>query len=220
MRPRPIVVFSALFLAIALPLRSPADPPTTSPAYDLSSPPAAAASFARAADSTDAPALRAMMVANTDPQRNLADALADFIIAARRLAATSRARWPTQSALPNPAAAPINQDADHATINQPGLPGTLSFRRTGNRWLLDPADFLAPDSTEPADDATATAQSELLHQLTVALDDVAADIAADHYRTADDAESAVRQKLRAVVGRTYRHRVPATAPTTAQSPAR
>jgi hypothetical protein len=189
---------------------------------DLSSPKAAARSLYQAVDRSDAQAIREVLHTETDQQRQLADAFAEFLVSSKRLAETAKAKY-------GAAADPFVQGAvaaeDIARIESaevqeesPGvasiaLPGMLKasrFRRgEDGKWRLIITDFAgaAPERIQ--------SQIAMTRDLTGVFDEVSESIQAGRYPTADDAEAALQDRTNNVMMRALRAATrPATAPAT------
>jgi len=95
-------------------------------------------------------------------------------------------------------AATVNQAGDAATLDVPGQPRPMSFRRQDGQWKLVIADFAG---VRPENVAK---QIQLVRMMTEAMDESARDIAAGKYKTAEDATGAIQKTMHEVMLNFYR----------------
>jgi hypothetical protein len=192
-----------------------ADAPTTRHvAVDLTTPKAAVRTMFAAVETADSSALRNSFFASTDTERDLVTAYAELIVAARHLRDAARDKFaPDNAAPPNPAMirdgslpggpgpedeqeiarATVQIHGDTATVQLPNRPTLIELRQTDGQWRIDLADYAA---VQPAQ---LTEQAEVNHDLAAALDEASEEITAGKYASAQEAESAIQQKIHAVI---------------------
>jgi hypothetical protein len=171
-----------------------------------------------AAESADGSALRDSFFAATDTQRDLITAYSELIVATRHLRDAARDKFAPDNAggnapAPNPAMirdgttpgspAPADQqqldsaqvqiDGDTATVQLPDRTQPIKLRRSDNLWRIDLADYA---SVQPAQLAE---QTQVNHDLAAAFDEETDEINAGKYASAQEAESAIQQKIHAVI---------------------
>ena len=208
MKPLPLLL---LLLTLAPPLRaadvSPATsaPAAASAARDLSSPKAAAKSLFNAISAGDRDGIRAALYASNGAQAELADAMADFITANKRLGDAARAQYgkagdPIGRGMLDPMdlsridSATVKQSAeDAATLEVPSQPRPMSFRRQDGQWKLVVTDF---GGAQPQNIAR---QTKLVSMLAGAVNECAADVAAGKFATPDAATAAIQSRLHGVL---------------------
>src|SRR5450432_2943907 len=170
---------------------------------DTSTPKAAVKSLYAAVQRADAAAIRQLLVVQTDPGQQLIGAYADMILAGRRLGDVVQHKFPGASSafsqgtfLPEDAAridaADVSIDGDLAKVKFPDHPPPITLQRSGGGWRI---------VVEESDDTPKhrADQLALLHSMTDALNKSADEIDADKYPTVEEAESAVKDRMGAVV---------------------
>lgn len=206
-----LVIGVALGLSGNAPAQQPV-PATTRAALDLSNPQAAAKSIFRAVEANDAMSLRVILYAATPQEKELAGAMADFVVAAKNMADAARARFGADadkmtqrmispSELNRLDGAKVEINEDNAVLRPKGEGRKMHFRKDGEGWKLVINDFATG----------APQQVATLKAVKLALDQARAEIAAGKYATAQDAEAAIQQKLYAVIIDLYGEE-PATRP--------
>jgi hypothetical protein len=181
-----------------------AAPAATSPAQDLSSPKAAAKSLFNAISTGDRDGIRAALYAAGSAQAELADAMADFIAANKRLGDAARAKFgkagdPIGRGMLDPAdlarldAATVKENGDAATIEVPSQPRPMSFRKQDGQWKLVVTDF---GGAQPQN---IQRQTKLVSMMAQAVEDSAQDITAGKFATPDAAVAAIQSRLHGVM---------------------
>jgi hypothetical protein len=185
---------------------------------DLSTPISAVRTMLAAAESADGSALRDSFFAATDTQRDLITAYSELIVATRHLRDAARDKFAPDNAggnapAPNPAmirdgttpgspapedqqqldSAQVQIDGDTATVQLPDRTQPIKLRRSDNLWRIDLADYA---SVQPAQLAE---QTQVNHDLAAAFDEETDEINAGKYASAQEAESAIQQKIHAVI---------------------
>lgn len=187
-----------------------------SDALDLSSPKSAAKSLYEAVDRGDADAIRQILLAQSDPQRDVADAFARLILSSKNLADAAKKRYGgaadaiAQGALPMSEieqldTAIVKETGDTATLQTKAMIKPMTFRRTAAGWQVEVADLTAaPDKV--------AAQVTLTRDFADVFARIADDINAGKLATVQDAETAIQQQINEVMVRAARTNPPATRP--------
>ena len=178
---------------------------------DRSTPKAAAVSLFNAITAGDRDAVADSFFAAGDDQRELATAMADVIVAGKKLGDAAKAEFGGAAADPigrgmlDPAdlekledATVLNTAADAAVMTVPGQPRPMSFRKQGAQWKLVVTDFGGAAADNVAK------QTRLIRAMANAIDAAAADIAAGKHKTTEEATFAIQQSLHQVMLRFYR----------------
>lgn len=189
-----------------------AQPATTQHiAVDLSTPVAAVQTMLSAQTAADTAALREVFYANSDADRDQVTAWAEVIAAGRRLRDAARDKFAPEP--PGPAAAGISRDGilgggagaadqpsvanaqvqidgDTATVQLVDRPNPIRLRMTDHQWRIDLSAFVG---TSPAE------QLDVNRQLAAAFNEAAGEIAEGKYASAQEAESAVQQKIHNII---------------------
>ena len=177
---------------------------------DRSTPKSAAIALYKAVNAADRDGVAASFYAANSEQRNLADAMADVIVAGKKLGDAAKAKFgkaadPIGRGMLDPAdlskleEATVKETAeDAATITVPGQPRPMSFRKQGGQWKLVVTDFggAAPQNIAK--------QTRLVQQMAAAIDAGAADVAAGKFKTPEEATNAIQQSLHLVMLSFYR----------------
>lgn len=216
-----VVLMSAQFSGAQL-------PSTQHVVADLTTPKAAVQTMFAAVEMADGSALRDSFFASTQAERDLVTAYAELIVAARHLRDAARDKFAADNAAaPNPALirdgsvpgapgpedqpqldnAQVQIDGDVATVQLPNQPKPIKLRRTDNLWRIDLADYAAVQPDQLGE------QTEVNHGLATALEDTTDEINAGRYASAQEAESAVQQKIHSVIAPQLKN-LATTAPTT------
>jgi hypothetical protein len=179
---------------------------------------AAMTAFYDALEAGDAAAVRDSFHTTTDAERDLADAFAAQLTAARALGEAAKAKFaatgdalskglPTRDEKAKLASAEVSVNGDTAMIKLAGQARPLHvLRSAGGRWQLSIADYAGatPDNV--------AGQVAVLRDMATAFNTVAADIAADKYPNAPEAQRALQSKLQSVMFNTLRKHPPTTLP--------
>jgi hypothetical protein len=213
------VVLTALQTA---PAPAPASAP---PEISLATPKSAARSLYAAVERSDEAALREIFFAEDDDQRQLAGAYAHLMVQAKRLADAAKRKFPgaseglaqgvvTAEQIAQLEQAAVEEKGDTAIV-RPTTRGAkeMVFRKTAGGWRLVLTD-LAGASKDGV-----TEQITVVSDLATAISETADDLAADKFASAQEAETALRTKVNAVVTRAVKTNPPTTAPA-ATSPSR
>lgn len=185
---------------------------------DLSSPTAAARSLFEAVDRGDEAAIREILFAEDDRQREIAGAYATLVVSAKRLADAAQKRYGdsadaiARGALPDVEiqgldAAVVKEAGDTATLQTPTMPRAMRLRRTDAGWkVLTEDPDIPPDRVAP--------QVSLTRDIAAAMSEVADEIAAGKYPAVQEAESAISQRINEAITRRVKTHPPSTQPTT------
>lgn len=204
---RAVTYLLGLIIALAVPATGAAGAAQTVP--DSDSPREAARYLFTAIYSGDREGIASLLFAENDAQRELVGAMAGFIVAGKGLGDAAREKFgaagdPIGRGMLDPGdlskidQATVKVTGDAATLDIPGQTRPMSFRRQDGSWRLVVTDFggAAPENL--------ARQIALIHLLTEAVDGAAAEIAAGKFKTADDAATAVQQRLSAAMLKSYR----------------
>ncbi|MEA2707752.1 MAG: hypothetical protein QOF78_353 [Phycisphaerales bacterium] len=187
--------------------------PTTAaaaPEPDRSSPKAAAVSLFNAITAGDRDAVADSFYADTDERRALATAMADVVVSGKKLGDAAKEKFgksgdPIGRGMLDPAdlskideATVIETAADAAVMTVPDQPRPMSFRKQDGQWKLVVTDFGAAAPQNVAK------QTRLVRAMADAISTAAADIAADKYKTPEEAAFAIQQSLHQVMLSFYR----------------
>lgn len=194
------------------PVTAPATTTTTAPAAapDWSTPKAAAVTLFNAITAGDRDAVAAAFFATDDGERALATAMADVIVAGKKLGNAAQEKFgaagdPIGRGMLDPGDLAKIEDAtvletapDAAVMTVPGQPRPMSFRKQDGDWKLVVTDFAgaAPENLAK--------QTRLVGAMAHALDAAATDIAAGKYKTTEEATFAIQQSLHQVMLSFYR----------------
>ena len=164
-----------------------------------------------AVSAADAGTLKRVFFTDTPQSADLASAYANLIVSARRLRESVRLKYSADT--PNPAmvrdgttpgsappeqaaqlaAATVEIDGDTATVHIPDRPMPIKLRMVVGNWLIDLADFAAANPQQLSE------QAEIDHSLATVMQETADEITAGKYASAQEAESAIQQKIHAVI---------------------
>jgi hypothetical protein len=190
-------------------------------AADPAGPKAALKQFYEAMEAGDPAAVRASFYTAGDDEKALADAFADQLTAARALGEAAKTKFaasgdalskglPLRDEIARLDSADVTVDGDNATIKLAGQARPLRLSKAEGRWQILIADYAG------ATPANVAAQTAVLKDMAAALNAVAADITADKFPSATEAQRALQQKLQAVLFNSLTKHPP----TTAAAPAR
>lgn len=191
-------VLLVLMLTIVLTTLAPAATP------DLSSPKIAARSLYVAIQAGDVEAVRESLYQGNAQQGELAGAMADLIVAGKKLGDAARARFGKagdalgRGMLDSNDLARLDQSAveikeDRAKLTVPGQPRPMSFRRQDGRWRL-----VIHDLTNATPESIAK-QTALVHMMAESMKTSAAELTKGDYKTAEEAVTAIQQRLHNVM---------------------
>lgn len=189
---------------------------------DLTSPKAALRSLQLALQSGDAQAIRQVMDAADEPQRALVGAVADLLLAGKRLTDAAKEKFGAAADDLNAAelgkfdlaqleAAQVKESGDNASLLLPGRSRPLTFRRSNGQWRLMVADW-AGGADQPMPRQVAVVQ-----QLAQAMSRCAEELAANQYATVQEAQQAIHQQLQAVMLESLKGMRPASRPATTRT---
>jgi hypothetical protein len=195
---------------------------------DLSSPKAAAKSLFNAISNGDRDAVAAGLHSDNEQQAKLANAMADLIVAGKKLGDASREKFgregePIGRGMLDPTdltridSARVTENGDQATLTLETQPRPMSFRRRDGKWRLVVTDF---GGAEPEN---IDKQIRLVRLMTEAIDKSTTEVAAGQLKTAPAALAAIQQRLNNVMLLFYRPTTTRAATTTSpaeSSPAR
>ncbi len=184
---------------------------------DSAGPRAAMKSFYQAMEAGDAAAVRGLFYAANDSEKALADADAAQLFAARGLGEAIKNKFaatgdalsqglPLKDEIVRLDSAEVSIEGDHATLKLPGQNKALRLVKSEGRWKISIADYAGATAGNIA------AQTAVLKDLTEVYSSIAADISADKFASAQDAQKALQQKLQAVMGNALHKHPPSTKP--------
>lgn len=195
-------------------------PGARAPEQDLSSPKSAAKTLFNAINTGDRDAVAAALNSENEDQGQLAFAMADLIVAGKRLGDAAHEKFgsagdPIGRGMLDPAdpskidAATLNENGDSATLVLPNQTRPMSFRKRDGKWRLVITDFggAAPDNIQK--------QIRLIRLMSEAIQTSATEVASGKYQTADAALTSIQQRLHGVMLTFYR---PATTHAAAGEP--
>jgi len=188
---------------------------------DPTSPRGAMKSFYDAMEAGDATAVRALVYAANDAEKSLADAYTAQLTAAKALGEAAKNKYgatgdalskgmPVRDEIARLNTAEVTIDGDNASLKFPGQPKPLHMMKSEGRWRLSIADFAVATPENIA------GQTAVIKEMAGVFTSVAADITADKFPTAPDAQRALQQKLGGVLFNTLQKHPPTTAPATTQ----
>jgi hypothetical protein len=165
-----------------------------------------------AVNDADATALKRTFLADSPQTIDLSSSYADLVVATRRLRDAARIKFSTDGGnnpamvrdgtvpgSPPPeqaaqlAAAQVQIDGEQATVSIPDRPMPIKLKRINGEWLIDLADFATGTPQQIGE------QADLDRSLAAAMKETADEINAGRYASAQEAESAVQQKIHAVI---------------------
>ena len=185
---------------------------TTAPAElpDRSTPKAAAITLFKAISAGDRDVVAAGLFAVGDEQRALAGAMADMIVAGKKLGDAAQEKFgkaadPIGRGMLDPNDLEKLEDAtvvetapDAAVVTVPDQPRPMSFRKQDGEWKLVVTDF---SGAAPANIAK---QTRLVRAMAEATAVSANEVAAGKYKTPEEANFAIQQSLHQVMLSFYR----------------
>ena len=176
-------------------------------------PKAALKALYEALEAADAPAVRNLFHAATPAERDLADAFAAQLTAARALGEAASKKYgatgdalsrgmPVKEQLAQLRSAQVTTEGDSAAVKLAGQEKPLRLTRVDGAWRINIGDYAGDDLP---------GQTAVMRDMTAVFNAVAADINADKLPTPQDAQRALQQKLQAVLFNTLtKHSPPAT----------
>lgn len=184
---------------------------------NASTPQAAAKGLVTAMQSGKADDIRHLFIAETEPQRELAAAFADLILAGRRLEEAALEQFGPEGqplvsqSLPHPMLgridnAKIEQTGDEALLHLPDQPRPMRLRKVGGEWKVDLLTY-AGGSEQALPDQVA-----LLKAMAEALDESAVEVKEGRHPTPPEAQEAVATRLRLIMLQSFAASQPATHP--------
>lgn len=179
---------------------------------DPNSPKGAIKAFYEAMEAGDAAAVRASFHTTSDAEKELADAYAAQLVAARTLGEATKAKFaaagdalskglPLRDELARLDSAEVAIDGDKATVKIAGQPRPLRLFKVDGRWRLSLADYAGDDLA---------GQAAALRDMAMVFQAIATDIQADKFATPADAQRALQQKLQSVLFNTLQKHPPTT----------
>jgi hypothetical protein len=204
--------WTRLFILILVATSNPAPAADTATAAPL----AALTSLYDAMEAGDPGGVRASFHTANDAERELADAYAAYLTAAKTLGEAAKAKFaatgdalskglPVRDAKARLASAEITVDGDAATVKFPDQPKPLRLVRSDGRWRVSIADYAGAATGE-----NVAGQMAVIKDMTAVFNTVAADITADKYPSAAEAQRGLQSKLQAVLFNTLRKHPPTT----------
>jgi hypothetical protein len=189
---------------------------------DPATPAGALKSFYEALERSDARAVRNLLHATTDAERQLAEAFAAQITAAKALGDAASKKYgatgdalsrgmPARDQIAQLQSAAVTTEGDTATLKLPGQEKPLRLKNVSGNWKVIVADYAGHDLP---------GQTAVMKEMAAAFTTVAADINADKLPTPQDAQRVLQQKLQAVLFNTLTKHAPPTTtrPTTKPAP--
>ena len=182
---------------------------------DPNGPKAAMKNFYQAMESGDAASVRALFHTANDAEKALADADAAQLTAARALGEAIKNKFaatgdalskglPLRDEIARLYTAQVAVEGDTATLTLAGQAKPLRLIKSDGHWRLSIADYAGVTL------ATIGEQTAVLKDLASVYASVAADISANKFPSAQDAQRTLQQKLQAVVTNTLRKHPPTT----------
>jgi hypothetical protein len=208
---------AALLVTIAGPLLAASDPST---------PKGALRGFYEAMEAGDAAGVRASFYTTTDAEKQLADAYAAQLTAAKALGEAAKAKFasagdalskglPVRDEIARLDAADVKVDGNRATVRLAGLARPLTMVQSEGRWRLALADYAGATAPE-----SLAGQTAVLNDMAGVFQSVADDINGEKFATATDAQRALQKKLQGVLFTALQKNPPTTQPATATSATR
>jgi hypothetical protein len=185
---------------------------------DASTPKAAMKSLYAAVQRGDAATIRQLLSVQNDPDQQIASSYADLILAGKRLGDITLQKFPGSSnpfaqgtLLPEDAAkidsADVSVNGDSAKLKFADQPSPIVLKHAGDGWRI----VIEQDQDTLKRRAD---QLFLLKGMTDAMNKSADEINADKYATVEDAESAVKNRLGAIVSKALQSDLPTSKPAT------
>ena len=176
-------------------------------AADLSSPKAAAMTFAKAVEAGDVQAAKAAAI-NEGENAQLIETLTEVAANVNKLRDAAKAKFgdgaaeqfvgnrkPLEEMSKQLDKAEVKQDGDSATISSADQPGSTKLKKIGSDWKVD----LAASLKDSPQSAQIFQQLPFLKAIGVAMGETAGEISADKYKTVDEAKQAMQAKMMAAM---------------------
>ena len=187
---------------------------------DPATPKGALRAFYEALEAGDAAGVRAGLHAGTESERRLADAYAAQLTAARALGDAARAKFsaagdalskglPVSEELARVEAADVQVEGTRATVRVTGQTRPVAMVQEAGRWRLSVADYAAGGGNAAE---SLVQQAAVLSDMAGVFQATAADITADKFATAADAQRALQKKLQGILFTALQKNPPTTAP--------
>jgi hypothetical protein len=188
---------------------------------DPSTPKGALRGFYEALEAGDAAAVRASFYAATDAEKQLADAYAAQLTAAKALGDAAKAKFasagdalskglPMRDEIARLDSATVKVDGTRATVRLAGQPRPLTMIQSEGRWRLAVADYAGATAPESLANQTA-----VLNDMAGVFQSVADDISTEKFATAIEAQRALQKKLQGILFTALQKDPPTTGATTA-----
>ena len=182
---------------------------------DPTGPAGAMKHFYEAMEANDAAAVRASFYTATGQEKELADAYAAQLTAASALGAAVKAKYgatgdalskgiPLRDEIAALDKADVQVTGDKATLKLPEQSRALHLVKVDGSWRIAIADYAG------ATPANIAVQTKVLSEMAGVVNSVAADITADKFPGAPEAQRALQQKLQAVLFNTLQKHPPTT----------
>jgi hypothetical protein len=183
---------------------------------DPNSPRGAMKSFYQAMEAGDPVAVRAALFAKTPEEKELADAYAAQLTAARALGEAAKNKFgaigdalskgiPLRDEITRLNTAEETVSGDTAAVKLPGQAKPVKLVKSDGQWRLLVADYAGASGAE-----NIAVQVAVLKDMATAFGAVAAEISADKFPNAQEAQRALQQKLQAVLFNTLQKNPPTT----------
>jgi hypothetical protein len=209
-----LLLGSAVIALGVVPARS-----TWAAEIDPASPAGAIKRFYQAMEANDAAGVRRLFYTSNDQEKQLADAYAAQLTAARTLGEAVKTKYgasgdalskgiPLRDEIAALDKAEVTITGDKAIVKLPDQARGVRLVRAQGDWRIAIADYAG--ATTPANIAV---QTRVLTEMAGIFNSVAADISADKFPGAPEAQRALQQKLQAVLFNTLQKHPPTTAPT-------
>lgn len=171
--------------------------------------------FYEALAANDVAALRGSLDARNESEKQLADAFAAQIAAAKALGEALKTKFnnggdaltkgmPVRDELAKLESAQVKLEGDAATIQLDANAKPLRMVRSEGRWRVSILDYAG------ATPQSATVQAAVQRDMATAFNALAAEVLADKYATPPDAQRALQQKMQSVLFNTLKKHPPAT----------
>jgi hypothetical protein len=179
---------------------------------DPNSPRGALKAFYEAMEAGDPTAVRASFHAASEADKALADAYVAQLTAARALGEATKAKFavagdalskglPLRDEIAKLDSAQETIKGENATVKVAGQANPVRLVKSEGRWRISLADYAGDDPV---------AQTAALKDMATVFQTIAADIQADKFASAADAQKALQQKLQAVLFNTLQKHPPTT----------
>jgi hypothetical protein len=187
---------------------------------DPNSPRGAIKNFYQAMEAGDPAGVRAALYAKTPEEKELADAYVAQLTAARALGEAAKNKFgaigdalskgmPLRDEIARLNSAEETITAETATVKLAGQAKPVRLVKTDGQWRLLVADYAGASGAD-----NIAVQVAVLRDMATAFGAVAADISADKFPNAQEAQRALQQKLQAVLFNTLQKNPPTTAKST------